>query len=96
MRLPRFISRSRKKANEEAQDGKPYILSLVIGPAEENPRSKGFTFVSKTEFANLDDMRFYDEQCPAHKVLKGLAGEFGVGPDDVLSVHYTPSHIALL
>ena len=34
------------------QDGEPYILSLAVGVAEEDPRAQGFTVVCKTEFAS--------------------------------------------
>ncbi|KAI6778615.1 stress responsive a b barrel protein [Emericellopsis cladophorae] len=37
-------------------NGKPYILTMVAGPAEEGPRFEGYTFVNKTEFASMDDM----------------------------------------
>ncbi|KAK5991015.1 Fusaristatin A biosynthesis cluster protein [Cladobotryum mycophilum] len=53
-----------------SKDGKPYILSTFIGPAEADPRSQGFTLVSKTEFASMEDMKYYDEACPAHQRIK--------------------------
>jgi hypothetical protein len=39
---------------------------MTVGPAEEDPRSQGYTLVSKTEFASMDDMKYYDNECPAH------------------------------
>ena len=52
------------------QDGSPYILSLDAGPAHEDVRSQGYTLVAKSEFKSLEDMKFYDEGCEAHQVLK--------------------------
>ncbi|PHH89370.1 hypothetical protein CDD83_6192 [Cordyceps sp. RAO-2017] len=71
------------------RDGRPYILSLVVGAAEADARAQGFTLVSKSEFASMDDMRYYDEQCPAHAALKAFAGaELAV--DGVLTVYFRP------
>lgn len=62
------------------QDGKPYIVYLCAGLANpEDPRHKGYTVVSQTKFKNLEDMKFYDEQCTAHQELKTLVK--GLGPD---------------
>lgn len=71
------------------QDGKPYILSMSVGPAEADPRSQGYTLVSKTEFASLSDMRYYDESCPAHGAVKAFIKELQV--DGILTVYFTPS-----
>ncbi|KAH8662211.1 hypothetical protein BX600DRAFT_465853 [Xylariales sp. PMI_506] len=54
------------------QDGKPYILSLTAGRVMDDPRTQGFTIVSKTEFASLEDMRYYDNDCEAHGALKAV------------------------
>ena len=55
------------------QDGKPYILYMAAGQALEDQRTRGFTIVAKSEFASLDDLRFYDEGCEAHDTLKQTA-----------------------
>jgi hypothetical protein len=52
--------------------------------------------VAKTEFASLEDMRWYDSDCPAHDKLKGLVREFGIGPDDILSIYFEPGHVAVI
>lgn len=72
------------------QDGKPYILHMTAGEAMADPRSQGWTVVSKAEFANLDDMRYYDEQCEAHAALKNYAKGLGIqgGPTGVMTVYY--------
>jgi hypothetical protein len=69
---------------------------MVVGPAEEDPRRQGYTVVSKTEFGSLDDMRYYDNACKAHKTLKAVvASSLNVeGPP--LSVYFTPQAISVL
>lgn len=52
--------------------------------------------MAKTEFATLDDMRYYDDHCAAHTKLKGIAKGFGLGPDDIMSVYFQPGHVATL
>ncbi|KAI1320437.1 hypothetical protein F5Y16DRAFT_405626 [Xylariaceae sp. FL0255] len=54
-------------------DGKPYILSMTTGKVMDDMRTQGWAVVSKAEFANLNDMRYYDEECPAHAQLKEKA-----------------------
>lgn len=34
--------------------------------------------MAHTSFANLDDMRFYDDECPAHARLKKTAAGLGL------------------
>lgn len=46
---------------------------MIAGPALADERSQGFTVIAKTEFASLDDMRYYDNECPAHAALKDFA-----------------------
>lgn len=72
-----------------AQDGKPYILSIESGPTldDSNPNCN---FVNKTIFKNLEDMKYYENECAAHKRLKArVASELAVeGPPT--TVYYTP------
>ncbi|KAL6794777.1 hypothetical protein GGI42DRAFT_333093 [Trichoderma sp. SZMC 28013] len=70
------------------KDGQPYILSLAAGPAEPDQRSQGFTFVSKSEFASLEDMKYYDEECAAHQALKKVAMTLGV--EGIMTVYFKP------
>ncbi|KAL7795894.1 hypothetical protein V8C37DRAFT_32540 [Trichoderma ceciliae] len=87
---------SRKKLLEQYQilkennskDGKPYILSVAAGPAEPDQRSQGFTFVAKSEFASFEDMKYYDDECPAHQALKKVA--FTLGVEGILTVYFKP------
>ncbi|KAL7808232.1 hypothetical protein V8C26DRAFT_413497 [Trichoderma gracile] len=71
-----------------SKDGKPYILSMAAGPAEPDQRSQGYTFVAKSEFASLDDMKYYDAECPAHQALKKVAMTLGV--EGILTVYFKP------
>ncbi|KAG9240189.1 hypothetical protein BJ878DRAFT_527622 [Calycina marina] len=77
-----------------SKDGKPYILSLEAGPANPDQRSQGYTFVSISEFASMEDMAFYDEGCEAHARLRAEVKELGV--EGVLTVHYEPVVMASL
>ncbi|KAI0197922.1 hypothetical protein F4808DRAFT_437554 [Astrocystis sublimbata] len=84
----RFLEQCRKMAVDNQRNGRPYILSMVAGPAEEGPRTEGYTFVNKTEFASMDDMKYYEGECPAHaKVLKVL-GEITI--DGMMTVFFKP------
>ncbi|OHE96615.1 stress responsive A/B Barrel domain-containing protein [Colletotrichum orchidophilum] len=77
------------------KDGKPYILSMVVGPAVDDPRTQGFTVVAKTEFASLEDMKYYDDECAAHGVLKTFVkGSLTIG--GILSVYFKPEAISVL
>ncbi|KAL3954758.1 hypothetical protein ACCO45_010321 [Purpureocillium lilacinum] len=82
-----------KVVNAKAQrNGAPYILSLTAGVAEADPRSNGFTVVAKTEFANLDDMKYYDNECKAHQDLKAAAK--GLTIEGIQTVYFTPQVVA--
>lgn len=70
------------------QDGKPYILNLAVGPAEADPRSQGFTLVSKSEFASMQDMKYYDNDCPHHQALKDFAKTLTL--EGIMTVYFTP------
>ena len=61
---------------------------MVAGPAEEGPRTNGYTFVNKTEFASMDDMRYYESECPAHGEVKKVLGEITI--DDMMTVFFKP------
>ena len=38
-----------------------------------DPRNEGYTVVSKTEFASMEDMKYYDDSCAAHEKLRVAA-----------------------
>ncbi|KAH6661894.1 hypothetical protein B0J14DRAFT_687706 [Halenospora varia] len=54
----------------QQKDGKPYILSMEAGPAQGNVRDQGYTFVTKSVFVNMEDMKFYETQCAGHQEYK--------------------------
>jgi hypothetical protein len=66
------------------QDGKPYITNVSFGPAIPDPRSQGYNFGVKTTFATMEDLKFYDIECPAHQTLKAFVG--GKKEGDILTV----------
>ncbi|RAO65812.1 uncharacterized protein BHQ10_001824 [Talaromyces amestolkiae] len=66
------------------QDGKPYISNVSFGPAIPDERSQGYNFGVKTTFATVEDVKFYDTECPAHQTLKAALG--GRKEGDVLTV----------
>ncbi|KAL6858124.1 hypothetical protein ACO1O0_005576 [Amphichorda felina] len=68
------------------RDGKPYILSMTVGPAEDDPRSQGYTLVSKSEFASMEDMRYFENECPAHGEVRSLIKALTV--DGILTVYF--------
>ncbi|KIW02013.1 uncharacterized protein PV09_06519 [Verruconis gallopava] len=57
------------EANNQ-KDGKPYILQMKAYKLHEDERSQGYTLAARTVFASLDDMKYYDNDCPAHGELK--------------------------
>ncbi|KAK7584827.1 hypothetical protein V3481_011151 [Fusarium oxysporum f. sp. vasinfectum] len=76
----------------QQKDGKPYILSMVVGAADEDARSQGYTFVSKTEFASMEDMKYYDEGCQAHQALKDFV-KGSLNPQGVMTVYFKPQAV---
>ncbi|KAK1985912.1 stress responsive A/B barrel domain-containing protein [Colletotrichum cereale] len=79
--------------SEQKKDGKPYILSLAVGHAAEDPRAQGFTVVAKSEFASLDDMKYYDDECAAHAALKAFAKE-NLTVTGFMSIYFEPQFVA--
>ena len=59
-----------------------------MGAAYEDARSQGYTIINKLEFKDLEDMKYYDEECEAHKVLK--AGAKALEPEGIMTVYYEP------
>ncbi|KAH8885677.1 hypothetical protein GQ53DRAFT_828710 [Thozetella sp. PMI_491] len=79
-------------AKDQNKDGKPYILYMAAGPVIGDPRNKGYTLVAKSEFANLEDLKFYDEACAAHGALKKVVGTFGM-QEPPLTVYFEGSPV---
>ncbi|KAJ9632236.1 hypothetical protein H2203_000640 [Taxawa tesnikishii (nom. ined.)] len=58
---------------EARKDGKPYILKAEANRTIGDPRNQGYAICARTTFASLEDMKYYDEECEAHKSLKATA-----------------------
>lgn len=69
------------------QDGKPYILYMAAGITADPARSRGYTVVARSEFASVEDMHWYDEQCPAHAALKETARALGMPEPPLVFYH---------
>ncbi|KAB5559886.1 hypothetical protein GE09DRAFT_1220555 [Coniochaeta sp. 2T2.1] len=83
----KLIQAYNKLAAEQKKDGKPYILYMAAGIAVDPARSRGYTVVARSEFASMEDMRWYDEECPAHKALKETARAFDM-PEPPLVIYH--------
>ncbi|KAI5357227.1 putative stress responsive alpha-beta barrel [Septoria linicola] len=59
-------------ADASIQDGKPHILEIKAYQTIPDARSQGYSVVGMTKFKDLEDMKFYDTECPAHEALKAL------------------------
>ncbi|KAF9888117.1 hypothetical protein FE257_009253 [Aspergillus nanangensis] len=81
----RVLEQYKVLAKTAVKDGKPYILNAAVGPSIPDPRNKGFNISVKTTFASLEDMKYYDDECEAHKALKAVAGPVR---EDVLSTYF--------
>ncbi|KAK3956268.1 stress responsive A/B barrel domain-protein [Pseudoneurospora amorphoporcata] len=65
------VAEEQKKLASQ-KDGKPYILQLTAGKTMEDQKARGYTVASYIEFASMDDMRYYDNECLAHAMLKEI------------------------
>ncbi|KAF2853332.1 hypothetical protein T440DRAFT_466308 [Plenodomus tracheiphilus IPT5] len=54
------------------QDGKPYVQLSAANRVHDDPRSQGFTLLTRTVFESKEDMDFYDNEDDAHKAIKAL------------------------
>ncbi|BCS20645.1 Dabb family protein [Aspergillus puulaauensis] len=81
----RVLEQYKILAKTAVKDGKPYILAAAAGPSFPDPRNKGFNLSVKTTFASLEDMKYYDTECEAHKALKAIAGP---AKQDVLTTFF--------
>jgi hypothetical protein len=43
---------------------------MTAGKAMPEVRSEDYTIIIKSTFKSLDDLRYYDNECPIHKGLK--------------------------
>lgn len=59
---------------------------MAVGPTEDDPRRQGYTLVTKTEFGSIDDMKYYENDCPVHGAVKGVLKELTV--DGIMTVFF--------
>ncbi|KAJ5101647.1 hypothetical protein NUU61_003869 [Penicillium alfredii] len=81
----RVLEQYKVMAKTAVKDGKPYILAAAAGASFPDPRNKGYNLSVKTTFTSLEDMKYYDSECEAHKALKAIAGPV---KEDVLTTYY--------
>ncbi|TKA34094.1 hypothetical protein B0A50_00074 [Salinomyces thailandicus] len=82
--IPHMLEAYKTVEQDNERDGKRYILSAKARQIISDPRNGGYNFIALTTFASMDDVKFYDEQCEAHKKLKDFAKEKVGGPPLVL------------
>ncbi|KAK3392960.1 hypothetical protein B0H63DRAFT_5414 [Podospora didyma] len=62
----------------QVKGDQPYILYVCAGLAADEPLSKGYTVVAHTMFKNVEDMRYFDNECAAHAAVKKTAASLGM------------------
>ncbi|KAJ5662747.1 stress responsive A/B barrel domain protein [Penicillium macrosclerotiorum] len=81
----RLLEQYKVLTKTATKDGKPYIVAAAVGLSYPDPRNKGYTVSVKTTFASMEDMKYYDTECEAHKALKAVAGPI---KEDILTTFY--------
>ncbi|KAJ5504394.1 Dimeric alpha-beta barrel [Penicillium fimorum] len=81
----RVLEQYKVLAKTATKDGKPYIVAAAVGASIPDARNKGYNLSVKTTFASIEDMKYYDGECEAHKLLKACAGPV---KEDVLMTYY--------
>ncbi|KAL2158441.1 hypothetical protein VTH06DRAFT_4489 [Thermothelomyces fergusii] len=66
----RLIEAYQVLARDARKDGKPYISGVEVKPLLNLEASQGYTLRARTSFASVEDMQYFDSECPAHKALK--------------------------
>ncbi|EYE93760.1 Dabb family protein [Aspergillus glaucus CBS 516.65] len=69
----RVLEQFKVLVKSATKDGKPYISNAAVGASFDDPRTHGYNLSVKMTFQSLDDMRYYDNDCEAHKALKAVA-----------------------
>ncbi|OJJ44047.1 hypothetical protein ASPZODRAFT_72367 [Penicilliopsis zonata CBS 506.65] len=83
--IDRVLEQYKVLAKTAEKDGKPYILNVAAGRSFPDPRNKGYNLSVKTRFASMEDMKYYDVECEAHKALKAVLLPV---KEDVLTTYY--------
>ncbi|KAL4909063.1 hypothetical protein BDW74DRAFT_174278 [Aspergillus multicolor] len=81
----RVLEQYKILAKTAVKDGKPYIVAAAAGASYPDPRNKGYNLSVKTTFTSLEDMKYYDTECEAHKALKAVAAPVR---EDVLTTYF--------
>ncbi|CAL5875070.1 uncharacterized protein PFLUO_LOCUS9374 [Penicillium psychrofluorescens] len=81
----RVLEQYKVLAKTATKDGKPYIVSAAAGASIPDPRNQGFNLSVKTTFASMEDMKYYDNDCEAHKALKAVAASVR---EEVLTTYF--------
>ncbi|KAF2724778.1 hypothetical protein K431DRAFT_281729 [Polychaeton citri CBS 116435] len=68
--VPEILDQYKTLETAAQKDGKPYIRECVARETIDDPRRQGYNIAAITTFDSLDDMKFYDENCEAHRKLK--------------------------
>lgn len=67
----------------QLQDGEKYILDIKAFKQDGDKFNQNYNFVAMTQFKDAEDMKFYDNECPAHQKLKDV-GKGKTGPPLIL------------
>ncbi|KAJ5949241.1 hypothetical protein N7454_000825 [Penicillium verhagenii] len=81
----RLLEQYKILAKTATKNGKPYIVAAAVGKSIADPRNRGFNISVKTTFASMEDMKYYDSECEAHKGLKALVAPI---KEDVMTTFY--------
>ncbi|KAE8549212.1 hypothetical protein EYB25_007727 [Talaromyces marneffei] len=81
-----LVEEYKRLVKTAVKDGNPYITNVSFGPALPDPRNRGYNFGVKMTFATLEDLKFYDAECPAHQTFKAFLS--GRKEGDVLTVYF--------
>ncbi|KAE9368317.1 hypothetical protein N431DRAFT_547356 [Stipitochalara longipes BDJ] len=74
----------------QQKDGKPYILTMQAGRADGHIQmEQGFTFVARSVFKDMEDVKYYIEKCEAHQAFKAYLKE-NAPPEGLMSLVFTP------
>lgn len=61
----------------------------MTGSANGHVREQGYTFVTKSVFKNMTDMKYYETECGAHGEYKAYLQE-NAPVEGLMTVYFTP------
>jgi hypothetical protein len=62
---------------------------MEAGPAEGGLKAQGYTFVAKSVFKNMEDMKYYETECQGHQEYKDFLKQ-NAPVESMLMVYFTP------